>query len=130
MAKAKKKRETRKKKASYEYVFLETYKEEIVFPGKEIKPIRAGKASLVDSWCYFPGGELSVKNRNIAGSWGGTLNRHDPKRDRKLLLTRKELRKLARAVKEKGLTIVTRRLFISETGYAQQDIALARGKKE
>ena len=62
--------------------------------------------------------------------WWGTFNRHDPKRDRKLLLTRKELRKLSRAVKEKGLTIVTRRLFISESGYAKLDIALARGKKE
>ena len=67
---------------------------------------------------------------HIAEYWWGTFNRHDPKRDRKLLLTRKELRKLSRAVKEKGLTIVTRRLFISESGYAKLDIALARGKKE
>ena len=84
----------------------------------------------MDSWCYFAGGELYVKNMHIAEYWWGTFNRHDPKRDRKLLLTRKELRKLARAVKEKGLTIVARRLFISESGYAKLDIALARGKKE
>ena len=82
----------------------------------------------MDSWCYFAGGELYVKNMHIAEYWWGTFNRHDPKRDRKLLLTRKELRKLARAVKEKGLTIVTRRLFISETGYRprQKGIRQAR----
>ena len=102
----------------------------IVLTGTEIKSIRAGKASLVDSYCYFSGGELYVKNMHIAEYWWGTFNRHDPKRDRKLLLTKKELRKLARSVKEKGLTIVTRRLFISENGYAKLDIALARGKKE
>ena len=153
MAKAKSKIEIRNKKASYEYEFLENYTAGIVLTGTEIKSIRTGKASLVDSWCYFSGGELYVKNMHIAEYWWGTFNRHDPKRDRKLLLTRKELRKLARAVKEKGLTIVTRRLrkelrklaravkekgltivtrrlFISETGYAKLDIALARGKKE
>ena len=130
MAKAKSKIEIRNKKASFEYEFLENYTAGIVLTGTEIKSIRAGKASLVDSYCYFSGGELYVKNMHIAEYWWGTFNRHDPKRDRKLLLTRKELRKLARAVKEKGLTIVTRRLFISETGYAKLDIALARGKKE
>lgn len=130
MAKAKSKIEIRNKKASFEYEFLENYTAGIVLTGTEIKSIRAGKASLVDSYCYFSGGELYVKNMHIAEYWWGTFNRHDPKRDRKLLLTRKELRKLSRAVKEKGLTIVTRRLFISETGYAKLDIALARGKKE
>ena len=115
MAKAKSKIEIRNKKASFEYEFLENYTAGIVLTGTEIKSIRAGKASLVDSYCYFSGGELYVKNMHIAEYWWGTFNRHDPKRDRKLLLTRKELRKLARAVKEKGLTIVTRRLFISES---------------
>ena len=110
MAKAKSKIEIRNKKASFEYEFLENYTAGIVLTGTEIKSIRAGKASLVDSYCYFSGGELYVKNMHIAEYWWGTFNRHDPKRDRKLLLTRKELRKLARAVKEKGLTIVTRRL--------------------
>ena len=114
MGKAKSKIEIRNKKASFEYEFLENYTAGIVLTGTEIKSIRAGY----------------VKNMHIAEYWWGTFNRHDPKRDRKLLLTRKELRKLARAVKEKGLTIVTRRLFISETGYAKLDIALARGKKE
>ena len=117
MAKAKSKIEIRNKKASFEYEFLENYTAGIVL-------------TLVDSYCYFSGGELYVKNMHIAEYWWGTFNRHDPKRDRKLLLTKKELRKLARSVKEKGLTIVTRRLFISENGYAKLDIALARGKKE
>ena len=130
MAKAKSKIEIRNKKASFEYEFLENYTAGIALTGTEIKSIRAGKASLVDSYCYFSGGELYVKNMHIAEYWWGTFNRHDPKRDRKLLLTKKELRKLARSVKEKGLTIVTRRLFISENGYAKLDIALARGKKE
>ena len=112
MAKAKSKIEIRNKKASFEYEFLENYTAGIVLTGTEIKSIRAGKASLVDSYCYFSGGELYVKNMHIAEYWWGTFNRHDPKRDRKLLLTKKELRKLARSVKEKGLTIVTRRLFI------------------
>ena len=93
MAKAKSKIEIRNKKASYEYEFLENYTAGIVLTGTEIKSIRAGKASLVDSWCYFSGGELYVKNMHIAEYWWGTFNRHDPKRDRKLLLTRKELRK-------------------------------------
>ena len=92
MGKAKSKIEIRNKKASFEYEFLENYTAGIVLTGTEIKSIRAGKASLVDSWCYFAGGELYVKNMHIAEYWWGTFNRHDPKRDRKLLLTRKELR--------------------------------------
>ena len=92
MAKAKSKIEIRNKKASFEYEFLENYTAGIVLTGTEIKSIRAGKASLVDSYCYFSGGELYVKNMHIAEYWWGTFNRHDPKRDRKLLLTRKEER--------------------------------------
>ena len=128
MAKAKSKIEIRNKKASFEYEFLENYTAGIVLTGTEIKSIRAGKASLVDSYCYFSGGELYVKNMHIAEYWWGTFNRHDPKRDRKLLLTRKELRKLSRAVKEKGLTIVTRRLFISESGYSTTSGSPSRKK--
>lgn len=130
MSKAKSKIEIRNKKASYEYEFLENYTAGIVLTGTEIKSIRAGKASLVDSWCYFSGGELYVKNMHIAEYWWGNLFNHDPRRDRKLLLNRKELRKLQRSVKEKGLTIVATRLFIAENGYAKLNIALARGKKE
>lgn len=130
MAKAKSKIEIRNKKASFEYEFIESFTAGIVLTGTEIKSIRAGKASLVDSYCYFSNNELYVKNMHIADYWWGSFNKHDPKRDRKLLLTKRELRKLARAVKEKGLTIVSTRLFISENGYAKLGIALARGKKE
>ena len=130
MPKAKSKIEIKNKKASFEYEFIERFVAGIVLSGTEIKSIRAGKASLVDSYCYFSGTELYVKNMNVAEYWWGTYNRHDPRRDRKLLLTRKELRKLARAVQEKGLTIVPVKLFIADNGYAKLQIALARGKKE
>lgn len=130
MPKAKSKVEIKNKRASFEYEFLESYTAGIVLTGTEIKSIRAGKASLVDSYCYFANNELYVKNMHIADYWWGSFNKHDPKRDRKLLLTKKELRKLAKAVKEKGLTIAATRLFISQNGYAKLNIALARGKKE
>ena len=130
MPKAKSKIEIKNKKASFEYEFIEHFTAGIVLSGTEIKSIRAGKASLVDSYCYFSGTELYVKNMNVAEYWWGSYNRHDPRRDRKLLLTKRELRKLARSIKEKGLTVIPVKLFISDNGYAKLDIALARGKRE
>jgi SsrA-binding protein len=130
MPKAKSKIEIKNKKASFEYEFIERFTAGIVLSGTEIKSIRAGKASLVDSYCYFSGTELYVKNMNVAEYWWGSYNRHDPRRDRKLLLTKRELRKLARAIKEKGMTVVPVKLFIADNGYAKLDIALARGKRE
>ena len=130
MPKAKSEVEIKNRRASFDYEFLETYQAGIVLTGTEIKSIRAGKASLVDAFCYFNGGELYVKNMHVADYWWGTWGRHDPRRDRKLLLTKRELLKLHRAVKEKGLTIVAVKLYISEGGYAKLLIALARGKKE
>ncbi|MFA7116301.1 MAG: SsrA-binding protein SmpB [Bacteroidales bacterium] len=118
------------KKAGFEYEFIDKYTAGLVLTGTEIKSIRAGKVSLVDSYCYFFGNELFVKNINIADYWWGTFNRHDPRRDRKLLLNKRELRKLKRATREKGFTIVTTSLFISDNGYAKLNIALAKGKKE
>ena len=118
------------KKASFEYEFLEYYTAGIVLSGTEIKSIRAGKASLADSYCYFIDGELYVRNMNVSEYWSASFNRHDPKRYRKLLLTKRELLKLARATKEKGLTIVALKLFIASNGYAKLEIALARGKRE
>lgn len=130
MPKAKSKVQINNKKASHDYEFLEEYDAGIVLVGTEIKSIRAGKASLQDAYCYFDKGELYVRGMNIAqyfwASWGG----HDPIRDRKLLLTKRELRRLAQAVKAKGLTIVATRVYISEGGYAKLHIALAKGKKE
>lgn len=121
--------EIKNRRASFDYEFIETYTAGIVLTGTEIKSIREGKASLVESYCYFNGGELYVKNMHIAEYWWGSWGKHDPRRDRKLLLTHKELIKLQRAVKEKGLTIVAVKLFIAENGYAKLLIALARGKK-
>ena len=130
MPKAKSKIEIRNKKASFEYEFIETFTAGVVLSGTEIKSIRAGKVSLVDTYCYFVNRELFVKNMHIAEYWWGNLNNHDPRRDRKLLLNRKELNRLFKATREKGLTIVATRLFIAENGYAKLNIALARGKKE
>ena len=119
------------KRASHDYEFLETYTAGIVLGGTEIKSIRAGKASLTDSYCYFDTrGQLYVKGMNVAQYFWGSWGQHEPMRDRKLLLTKRELRSLRQAVKLKGLTIVAIKLFISDNGYAKLLIALARGKKE
>ena len=122
--------EIRNKKASFEYEFLETFTAGIVLSGTEIKSIRAGKASLIDSYCYLVAGELFVKNMHVADYWWASFNKHDPRRDRKLLLNKRELKKLQRAITVKGNTIVATRLFIAENGYAKLNIALAKGKKE
>ena len=119
------------KQASFEDEFLEQYDAGIVLVGTEIKSIRAGKASLQDAYCYFSGGELYLRGMNIATYfWASAWSSHEPMRDRKLLLTARELRHLAQAVKTKGLTIVATRVFISDNGYAKVHIALAKGKKE
>jgi SsrA-binding protein len=129
MPKKKSSIEIKNRRASFDYEFLETFTAGICLVGTEIKSIRAGKASLQDAWCYFAGNELYVRGMNIAlyswGSWG----QHEPKRDRKLLLNRKELRHLQAADKQKGLTIIAVKLFIAENGYAKLVIALAKGKK-
>lgn len=120
----------RNKRASFDYEFLEEYNAGIVLTGTEIKSIRAGKASLVDSYCYFHNNELWVKGVHIAEYRLGTYYNHDEKRERKLLLGRKELSKLQRKLKEAGLTIVPTRIFLTEKGWAKMHIALAKGKKE
>ncbi|MDE5639427.1 MAG: SsrA-binding protein SmpB [Odoribacter sp.] len=118
------------RRASFDYEFIEEYNAGIILTGTEIKSVRAGKASLVDSYCYFDKGELWVKGIHIAEYKLGTYYNHDEKRERKLLLTRKELRKLERNVKETGLTIVPTKMFLTEKGWVKLRIALARGKKE
>lgn len=117
------------KRAGFDYELLEKFTAGIVLVGTEIKSIRLGKASLVDTYCYFVGSELFVRGIHIAEYWWGNLNNHDPKRERKLLLTRKELSKLQRKSKEKGLSIIPTQLYIAENGYAKLEIALAKGKK-
>lgn len=118
------------RRASFDYEFIEKYNAGIILTGTEIKSVRAGKASLVDSYCYFDKGELWVKGIHIAEYRLGTYYNHEEKRERKLLLTRKELRKLERNVKETGLTIVPTKMFLTEKGWVKLRIALARGKKE
>ena len=118
------------KRATFDYVISDTYTAGIVLTGTEIKSIRLGKASLVDTYCVFTNDELWVKNMYVAEYFYGSYNNHTARRDRKLLLERKELRKLQQAVKNPGFTIVPTRLFINERGLAKLVIALARGKHE
>ncbi len=117
------------KKASFEYEFLEKYIAGIQLSGTEIKSIRLGKANITDAYCFFRNHELWILGMHIAEYWWGTCNNHDPKRERKLLLSRKELNKLERKLQDKGLTVVALRMFINERGYAKLEIALAKGKK-
>ena len=124
-----KKRNIRNKRATFDYEILEEYVAGIVLVGTEIKSIRAGKASMVDTFCYFDKGELWVRGVNIAEYAWGTCNNHVPRRDRKLLLTARELDKLQRASQDKGLTIVGLRLFLNERGLAKVVVGLARGRK-
>jgi SsrA-binding protein len=118
------------KRASFYYEFIDTFTAGIVLTGTEIKSIRAGKASLVDTYCFINRGEMWVKNMHIAEYFYGSYNNHSARRDRKLLLNRKEIRKLETSTKTPGFTIVPTRLFINEKGLAKLVIALAKGKKE
>lgn len=120
----------RNKRATFDYEILDTFTAGMVLTGTEIKSLRAGKAGLTDSFCIFDKGELWSKNIYIAEYFYGTYNNHNAHRDRKLLLTRRELRGLANDSKETGLTIVPLRLFINEKGLAKLEIALCRGKKQ
>ena len=120
----------RNKKASFEYYFIDTYTAGIVLTGTEIKSIRNGKASLVDSFCFINNGEIWVKGMNISPYFYGSYAKHVAKRDRKLLLNKREIRRLMEDTNAVGFTIVPVLLFIDEKGRAKLDIALARGKKE
>ena len=118
----------RNKKASFQYFLVEKLVAGIQLTGTEIKSIRAGKVSLAESYCQFFEGELYVKDMHIAEYALGTIYNHEAKRDRKLLLTRRELKKLESETREKGFTIVPTLLFINDKGLAKLEIALARGK--
>lgn len=119
----------RNKRATFDYEILDRYVAGIQLFGTEIKSIRDGKASLTETYCTFINDELWVKNMNISTYFFGTYNNHEPRRDRKLLLQRKELNKLMRGTKETGNTIVPIKMFINERGLAKLEIGLARGKK-
>jgi len=118
------------KRATFDYELLETFTAGIVLTGTEIKSIRLGKASLVDTFCTFEKNEMWVRNMNISEYFYGSYNNHAARRDRKLLLQKKELKKIQRMVKETGYTIVPVRLFINDRGLAKVVIAVARGKKQ
>ncbi len=117
------------RRASFEYSFLEKYVAGIQLTGTEIKSIRAGKANITDGYCLFIKNELWIKNMHISEYEQGTYNNHAPNRDRKLLLNKMEINKLQKKLKDQGLTIIPIRMFISDTGYAKLEIALAKGKK-
>ncbi len=117
------------KRASFDYEIIERSTAGIQLFGTEIKSIRAGKASLTETYCTFIKDELWVKNMHISTYFFGTYNNHDVRRDRKLLLNKKELKKLDRATKESGLTIIPTKLFINDKGMAKVEIGLAKGKK-
>ena len=117
------------RKASFEYFFIEEFTAGIVLTGTEIKSIRAGKASLVDTYCTIIRGEIWVKGMSISPYFYGSYNNHEQKRDRKLLLTRREINRLESATKQTGYTIVPTLVFIDENGRAKMDLALCKGKK-
>jgi SsrA-binding protein len=131
MAKAKieKSVNIKNKKASFEYQFIDTYIAGIMLTGTEIKSIRQSNVNLVDAYCVFKDDELFIVGLHISRYNEGTHYNHEPTRERKLLLQKKELKKLLTKSQEKGLTIVPIRIFISERGFAKLEIALAKGKK-
>lgn len=118
------------KRASFEFFFIDTYTAGIVLTGTEIKSIRLGKASLVDAFCYINNGEIWVKGMNISPYFYGSFSNHEARRDRKLLLTKREIRHLEIDAKNPGNTILPVLLFIDQKGRAKVDIVLAKGKKE
>lgn len=129
MADVKKDIVIKNRRASFDYEILDTYTAGIVLTGTEIKSLRQGKASLVDCFCYMHKNELFIRGMNIAEYYWGTYNNHVPKRDRKLLLQRKEINKISRTVQDKGVTMVGLKLFINNKGLAKIIIGVAKGRK-
>lgn len=121
--------EIKNRKAAFEYAFIQNYTAGIVLTGTEIKSVRLGKVNIAEAYAVFVKDELFIRNMDIALYEQGSYNNHEPRGDRKLLLQRKELKKLQSKLKDKGLTIVPIKLFFNEKGYAKIDIALAKGKK-
>jgi SsrA-binding protein len=119
----------RNKKASFEYAFLDTYVAGMVLKGTEIKSVRMAKVQMNDAYCFFDRGELYVTHLHISEYERGTVYNHEPTRIRKLLLKKRELSKLESKLKDKGLTIIPIRLFVTDRGFAKLEIALAKGKK-
>lgn len=121
--------ELNNRKAYHEYFFETTYTAGIVLAGTEIKSLRSGKASFNDSYCIFSRGELFVKSLHISEYAFGTYTNHEPLQERKLLLHKKELKKLETKIREKGYSIIPLKIFINEKGLAKMEIGLGKGKK-
>ena len=117
------------RKAKYEYHFLSKYEAGIMLQGSEIKSVRSGHVNLSDAYCFFKNGELYIKNMYIKEYENATHQSHETRQDRKLLLHKRELKKLERRVKEKGFSIVPYRVYFSERNFVKLEIALAQGKK-
>lgn len=121
--------EIKNRSAYFEYYIDDKYIAGIVLTGTEVKSLRAGKASFNDSYCIIHKGEVWIKSFHISEYTFGTVNNHDPLRDRKLLLSKREIKKLESKIKEKGYTIIPLRLFFNENNLAKVEIGLAKGKK-
>src|SRR5688500_10121492 len=121
--------EIRNRSAYHEFFIEDKYEAGLVLTGTEVKSLRAGRASFNDSYCYFHKGELWIKSLHIAEYSHGTVNNHDPMRERKLLLSKRELKKMETKMKEKGFTIVPLRIYFNEKGFAKLEIGLGKGKK-
>lgn len=119
----------RNRQAYYDYFIEDKYDAGMVLTGTEVKSLRSGRASFNDSFCYINGGELWVKSLHIAEYSHGTANNHDPVRERKLLLKKKEIRKIEAKIKEKGISVVPLRMYFSEKGLVKMEIGLGKGKK-
>lgn len=121
--------EIKNKRASFDYEWIETFTAGLQLVGTEIKSIRQSKVSLQESYCYLNKGEVFVKSMHIAEYDHGNINNHDPIRERKLLLHKREIAKIEKMLKDQGVTLVPTKLFISENGFAKLNIAVAKGKK-
>ncbi len=118
------------RRATFDYEIGDTYTAGMVLTGTEIKSIRAGKASLTDSYCIIDGGEVWVKQMNISEYFYGSYNNHAARRDRKLLLSKKEIAKIEKAISDPGYTLIPLRIFINDRGFAKLVVGIARGKKQ
>ncbi|OQP61550.1 SsrA-binding protein [Niastella vici] len=116
--------------AYHDYFIDDKYDAGMVLTGTEVKSLRDGRASFNDSYCFFNKGELWIKSLHIAEYSHGTVNNHDPVRERKLLLKKRELQKLEAKIKEKGYSIIPLRIFFNERGFVKMEIGLGKGKKQ
>ena len=121
--------EIKNKRAKFDYEWLDTYTAGLQLVGTEVESIRMGKASIAEAYCYMTGGELFIKGMNVTEWSHGNIFNHDPIRERKLLLSKRELDKIDKALKDQGTTVVPTKLFISEKGWIKLNIAVAKGKK-